>query len=265
MLNDAHRGVAAGSPRHKAGVFSVSWRRKAAATVDPDGNHFVFNGVRNYLWRLKQRNKLICYWLVRLSGRASTFTFRGESYRYFRHRYNATWRNERAVEIPIARGFLAGVPPEKVLEIGNVLSHYGPVAHQVVDKYEHAEGVTSTDVCDYKPGRKYDLVLSISTLEHVGWDEDPKGESKVLRAFENLRSLLAPEGRLMVTIPLGYNPPLDKLIDEGDLNFSERIYLKRQPRRNLWREASAGEVRHPRYDRQAFAAHELLVGIIENR
>ncbi|HET7101650.1 MAG TPA: hypothetical protein VFJ52_10905 [Terriglobia bacterium] len=223
------------------------------------------NGVRNYLWRLKQRNKLICYWLVRLSSWPSTFTFRGESYRHLWHRYNATWRNERAVEIPIARGFLAGIPAEKVLEIGNVLSHYGPVAHQVVDKYEQGEGVRNEDVCDFKPGRKYDLILSISTLEHVGWDEEPKDESKVLRAFENLRSLLAPRGRLVVTIPLGYNPPLDKMIEEGRIRFSERICLKRQPRRNVWREVDAGEVRQPGYDRRAYAAHELLVGIIENR
>lgn len=223
------------------------------------------NGLRNYLWRLKQRNKLICYWLVRLSSRASSFTFRGKPYRYFRHRYNATWRNERAVEIPIARSFLAGVPPENVLEIGDVMSHYGPVAHQVVDKYEKGEGITNADVCDFKSDRKYDLILSISTLEHVGWDEEPKDESKVLRAFENLRSLLAPEGRLVVTIPLGYNPSLDRIIEDGIITFSERIFLKRHPRRNVWREVGAGEVRHPGYDRQAYAAHELLVGIIENR
>lgn len=223
------------------------------------------NGVRNYLWRLKQRNKLICYWIVRLTSRAAIFTFRGETYHYFRHRYNATWRNERAVEIPIARGFLAGIPPEKVLEIGNVLSHYGPVAHCVVDKYEQAEGVTNADVCDFKPGRKFDLILSISTLEHVGWDEEPKDESRVLRAFENLRSLLAPEGKLVVTIPLGYNPSLDRMIREGRTRFSESVYLKRNPPGNIWKEVNAEEVRHPQYDRRSYAAHELLVGIIENR
>jgi len=87
----------------------------------------------------------------------------------------------------------------------------------------------------------------------------------VLRAFENLRSLLAPGGRLVVTIPLGYNPPLDRMMEEGRISFSHRGYLKRQPRRNIWREVGAGEVRNPGYDRQAYAAHELLVGIIENR
>ena len=225
----------------------------------------MFNGLKDYLWRLKQRNKLICYWLVRLTGRPSCFTFRGKSYRYFWHRYNATWRNERAIEIPIARSFLAGVSPDNVLEIGNVLSHYGPVTHELVDKYEQTQGIRNEDVCDFRSNKKYELILSISTLEHVGWDEEPRDETKVLRAIENLRDLLAPKGKLVVTIPVGYNPPLDRMIEQGRIVFSERTYLKRNPRRNEWHEASDEEVRHPQYDRQANCAHELLFGVIGNR
>lgn len=225
----------------------------------------MFNSLRNYLWRMKQRNKLICYWLVRLTGRPSCFTFRGQSYRCFWHLYNATWRNERAVEIPIARSFLDGVSPDKVLEIGNVLSHYGPVAHEVVDKYDQTEGVRNEDVCDLRSDKKYELILSISTLEHVGWDEEPRDETKVLRAIESLQSLLAPGGRLVVTIPLGYNPPLDRMIEQDRISFSWHGYLKRKPRHNQWREVSDAEVRHPQYDRQANCAHELFVGTVGSR
>jgi hypothetical protein len=35
-----------------------------------------------------------------------TFPYRGVELRYFAHPYNATWRNERAIEIPIARHFI---------------------------------------------------------------------------------------------------------------------------------------------------------------
>jgi hypothetical protein len=229
------------------------------------GDSLFYKGFRDYLWRLKQRNKLICYWLVRLTGRPSSFTFRGQSYRYFWHRYNSTWRNERAIEIPIARSFLDGVSPDKVLEIGNVVSHYGPVAHEVVDKYEQTQGVRNEDVCDLRSNKKYELILSISTLEHVGWDEEPQDETKVLRAIDNLRGLLAPAGKLVITIPVGYNPPLDRIIEQGRITFSERTFLKRNPRRNEWREASDAEVRHPQYNRQTNCAHELLVGVIRNR
>ncbi|HET9180361.1 MAG TPA: hypothetical protein VFQ24_18545 [Terriglobia bacterium] len=225
----------------------------------------MFNSLRNYLGRLKQRNKLICYWLVRLTGRPSRFTFRGQTYRCFWHRYNATWRNERAIEIPIARSFLAGIPPDQVLEIGNVLSHYGPVSHEVVDKYEQAEGVRNQDVCDLKSNKKYTLILSISTLEHVGWDEEPRDETKAPRAIENLQRLLAPGGRLVVTIPVGYNPPLDRMIADGRISFSWHAYLKRSPRRNQWREVSGAEVRNSEYDRQTNCAHVLFVGTVGNR
>src|SRR5579872_7186960 len=110
-------------------------------------NHQSPDHSMNYLRRLKQRNKLICYWLIRLTGSPGSFEFRGKTYLYFWHRYNATWRNERAVEIPIAREFIAQSRGGNVLEVGNVLSHYGPVQHDVLDKYEKAEGVINEDVC----------------------------------------------------------------------------------------------------------------------
>jgi hypothetical protein len=99
----------------------------------------------------------------------------------------------------------------------------------------------------------------------VGWDEEPRDERKVLRAIENLRGLLAPEGKLVITVPVGYNPPLDRMIEQDRISFTERTYLKRNPRSNQWHEVSDAEVRHPQYDRQANCAHELFIGIIENR
>jgi hypothetical protein len=83
--------------------------------------------------------------------------------------------------------------------VGNVLSHYFSVNHDVVDKYEKAEGVINRDIIDFHPSKEYDLIISISTLEHVGWDEDISDHkilhdpSKILRAIENLRGLLAPQ------------------------------------------------------------------------
>jgi len=51
-----------------------------------------------------------------------------------------------------------------------VLSHYFAVKHDIVDKYEIAPSVVNEDLVNFKPGKKYDLIVSISTLEHVGWD-----------------------------------------------------------------------------------------------
>src|SRR4051812_6373345 len=59
---------------------------------------------------------------------------------YLVHSYNETWRYERCVEVPLARAFIERHPGQGI-EVGNVLSHYGEVAHPIYDKYERARGV----------------------------------------------------------------------------------------------------------------------------
>src|SRR6266498_2275420 len=79
--------------------------------------------------------------VTRAVRRGRTFPFRGERLPYAIHRYNNTYRNERAVEIAIATWFLSGTESGRVLEVGNVLAHYGVTGQTVVDKYEPASGV----------------------------------------------------------------------------------------------------------------------------
>jgi hypothetical protein len=42
---------------------------------------------------------------------------------------------------------------KNILEIGNVTSHSYPVTHDVLDKYEIADGVVNEDVTDYQPSK----------------------------------------------------------------------------------------------------------------
>jgi hypothetical protein len=139
------------------------------------------------------------------------FEFQGESYRYFAHHYNTTWKNERSVEVPIARRFLESTAGPGA-EIGNVLSHYGAISHTVVDKYERSDMVLNVDVVDYHPSEPLNYIVAISTLEHVGWDETPRDREKAVLALRHLRSLLTQDGRLLVTIPVGHNLALDEYI-----------------------------------------------------
>ena len=123
-----------------------------------------FNLFSNYL----------SYIYYRLFDKSKIFKFQGQFYTYFDHPYNTTLDNERSIEIPIISKFLSENKDDNILEIGNVLSHYFNFEHDVVDKYEKSEGVTNEDVVDFKSSKNYSLIISISTLEHVGWDEDPK-------------------------------------------------------------------------------------------
>jgi SAM-dependent methyltransferase len=145
----------------------------------------------------------------------TVFTWWGEPFGYADFAYNTTRLNERAVELPIARQFLTG-QVGRLLEVGNVLSHYYPELPQraVVDRYEEAKGVSNIDV--FRIDRTWDRIVSISTLEHVRWDEaTPREVGRSAAAVEHLRDLLAPGGRMLVTIPMGWNTPLDDWLLDG--------------------------------------------------
>jgi hypothetical protein len=192
-----------------------------------------------------------------------SFTFQDRSFPYFLHPYNFTWSNERAVEIPIVMDAVRRCTGGRVLEIGNVLSHYFPARHEVVDKFERGRKVRNLDVMEVGGEAKYDLIVSISTLEHVGWDEEPKDPQKVIRAVHHLTDqLVRPGGRLVVTMPLGYNPPLDHLLGQGALPFTRTTCLRRSGP-TTWHEAAWGEVAGCRYGEPWPAASGLVVGEVE--
>jgi SAM-dependent methyltransferase len=200
-------------------------------------------------------------WLMPSEG----FTFNGKRYRYFCHRYNTTWRNERAVEVPIIREMVDEHQGKRVLEVGNVLSHYFPVRHDILDKYEKARGVINRDVVGFRPRDKYDLIVSISTLEHVGRDEEVRDPEKILRAIENLRKCLAPKGMMAVTLPLGYNRDMDEMLIDGRLRFDEGHYMKRVPGSSRWEESSRSVVRDADYDFIYNKANGLVIGIMHRK
>jgi SAM-dependent methyltransferase len=196
-----------------------------------------------------------------INGRR-TFRFEGRSYSYFVARYNTTWRSERAVEIPIVWQIVKESRGRRILEVGNVLRHYFPVDHDCVDKYELAPGVINEDIVDYR-AEPYDLIVSISTLEHVGWDEEPRDPDKVLRAVENLRSLIAPGGRFVLTLPIGHNPHLDSHLRGGRLALSSRSCLKRASRHNRWEETSWEQAQTALFDTPFRRVNALVIGAID--
>lgn len=127
--------------------------------------------------------------------------------------YNTTALNERAVELSIVRHWLRF--EDRTLEVGNVLSHYGIGPERtVVDRYEVAPGVVNKDVFDISG--EWDQIVSISTLEHVRWDEEPREPGRSVDAVLHLRGLLSARGRMLVTVPMGWNLPLDEWLLEGD-------------------------------------------------
>jgi len=207
---------------------------------------------------------LAMYARCALNGSGSSFVLGGKRYRYLWHPYMATWRTERAVEVPVAWDRVRNTDPASTLEIGNVLSHYFPTTHTVVDKYERAPGVINEDVVSFSPHRRYDLIVSVSTLEHVGWDEKPKDPAKVLRAIDRLRGLLTDTGELMFTVPKDWHRDLDRHLSEGDIPLAEHRCLKRISADGRWAEVDCRALEEVRYDTPFPYANGVTFGVVRN-
>jgi hypothetical protein len=194
-----------------------------------------------------------------LAGR--TFELDGESLPYHVARGNRTWDNERAVEIPLVwRELERRGHSEGVLEVGNVLGHYFEIAHPVLDRYERHRTVTwNEDVVAFQPPFAPELVLSISTLEHIGHSETPRDPAKFARAIDAILGWLAPGGRLVFTVPLGYNPAVLEYLDAPSARLTALRCMRRVTLENLWVQATYPEVRAARYNRPFSCANAIAL------
>jgi hypothetical protein len=146
----------------------------------------------------------------------------------------------RRVEIPIVRWFIEQSPGARILEIGNVLAHYGPTGWPVVDIRE--SGAINVDVMSWMPKEPVDLLISISTVEHIGFGKFagntvPTTPADVMR---RLRSFLAPGGRAVVTAPTAYNPALDAQVKSGTIG-ADRMWFMRYMGNLEWAECTMEE------------------------
>ena len=150
-----------------------------------------------------------------------TFDFKSKKLYYNRIQYNNP--SERAVEVPIGFDFLAANIEEsaRVLEVGNVLSCYentlskeiGIISREIVDKFEKGLGIDNQDLMELNPPDKYNLIVSISTVEHIGQEVDPTGgygehtdsrdREAPLKAIVKIYDLLAVNGKALITVPFG--------------------------------------------------------------
>jgi hypothetical protein len=175
----------------------------------------------------------VIFWVYSIV-RPKNFSFYNNLLKYENSFYNTSFFNERSIEIPIAKQFLKDNFQDSVLEIGNVLNHYNfNLNRHVLDKYEIYPGVINDDIEKYFPNSKYKLIISISTLEHVGLDsgETEIDKDKLKRTLNHIVSNLLDDGGLfIVSLPVNYNSNVDSLIFNPNL-FQEKFFMIRD---NFW-------------------------------
>lgn len=209
-------------------------------------------------------NRLCDFWWHVLVG-PKRFEFNGTTLRYFYHLANPTFRCERSVEVPLALHYLGQYQNPDVLEVGNVLVNYFAFPHEVVDKYEKDQAVHNVDIVDFKTSRLYDVIITISTLEHVGWDEPQRDADKIPKAIAHLKQMLKPGGVMLATMPLGYNEFLDEVVRSKRLEFDEVYFMRRESASNAWSVCDYAAVADARFDSPYPCANALVIGVSRNR
>ena len=183
-----------------------------------------------------------------------SFTFQNKEFEPFDHEYNRTAVNERRAEVPIIRWYiekrLAGL---RLFEVGNVLSNYQDISWDVVDKEEEGAGIITKDIKDFKPKKKYEALVSISTFEHFG------GTELTEEIIKNLQeNCLVPDAPMVITIPIGYNRELEKFILDKKSPF-DRWYWMTRDAENNWRESHFEESKDAEYDKPYGAAGVIMI------
>lgn len=260
MHGSAHVPVADGYPARvsEAGYIPPTPPARVKSAAGERG----IRPVVGHLARWAGRFSLGLPWT--LAGSHGEFSFQGQSYEYLFHRYKHTWLTERAIEVPVVQAIVDRCAGRRILEVGNVLSHYRPQSHLIVDKYETAPGVVNRDALELEDLGAFDLVIAISTLEHVGWDELPREPEKAVRATLALRAMLAPGGQLVVTVPVGYNAALDAALHDGTIPLSKTAAMRRVGEGRRWREVAPDDVWSAPYDFLLYAARGVLFAFVDS-
>ncbi|AKD24655.1 hypothetical protein CL55_00003220 [Polynucleobacter duraquae] len=225
------------------------------------------NGVKNTFVKLNKfiiRESLIIFKNYYYKFvREKHFTFDGVRLEYFYHLYNKTYENERIIEIPIISHLINKYNLIEYCELGNVVWNYGIRGHMVIDKYDLSSSVLKEDIATYKPSKKIANMISISTLEHVGWDEGERGYDKVGQAFNNImNNVIIQGGYFIYTFPVGYNPFLDNYILKNKNLFKKLFFMKRISIDNVWVETNLEDCMNTKFDSPFINANGLVIGIL---
>jgi hypothetical protein len=218
------------------------------------------------IFLLKYLLKIFYYrnWLFKKHRINWEFEFNGNNFKYFHHPYNVTWETERAIEIPIIKKYIDRYKNKQILELGNVISHYYSIDHDIIDKYEIKPEIINKDILNYQTDKTYDLIFSISTLEHIGYDEEPRAPIKPLTTIRKLKSLKKSDGKIVITFPIGYNPYLDLLVKYKKIPFDKLFFLKRISKDNRWEQVnSLGDIIDLEFGEPFPNANGLVIGIID--
>lgn len=169
--------------------------------------------------------------------------------------------NERDIELPF--GFEALSRAEgRVLEVGNTSQRSYPdlPLRDIVCRYDELGGrypVYHEDIISWDAGVRYDLIVSLSTLEHVGHDYDEVMDNgKAIRAVVHCMQLLVPGGEFVFTIPCAFHGSLEFWL--VDRPWEQMAMMERVSTENEWVQRPVAEHTPSYYPSKWGAAQKVL-------
>jgi hypothetical protein len=189
--------------------------------------------------------------------------------------YNISFMNERTIEIPfvlhLLKKYIKLFSNLNILEIGNTLIHYenknNIIKRKILDKYEVYPNVINLDLEDYKSTKKFNIIFSISTLEHIGSDYgENRNDSKFKKSISKCIELLDQDGFLIITLPIYYRNVVDDFIFENNM-FLEKHFFLRKNIQNDWMKSTEKETKANKnkliYNKNFPLANALFIGVIK--
>ncbi|HVM57783.1 MAG TPA: class I SAM-dependent methyltransferase [Gaiellaceae bacterium] len=201
------------------------------------------------------------------------------------------WSDERAIEIPWCLARYDG--EKRVLDVGYAFAEPAYLAGLAALGTRELVGVdlAEAEVPGLRPvvadvrslpfdDGSFDLVLCVSTLEHVGRDtaiyavDAPRADDGDEAALRELHRVLAPGGRLLATVPTGVEedlgwqvqrPPREwiaRFERSGWLVYEDELYLHAA---DGWRTASLAEVESVAYGGAGPGAGAILLAELRPR
>lgn len=187
-----------------------------------------------------------------------SIVFNGKEYIYENGKYYNGVPCERDVEIPIILDLINSYRQEEILQVGNVV----PMECDILDKYEVGKGIINADIRTYKSNKLYECIFSITTLEHVGWDENPKEFNGIIESIHNILDLLVPNGKLIFSVPIGYNTDMDNLFIKKRVPITLLSCIKRISEDNIWVQCSIDEGLQSQYFYPFFGTNASIIGVV---
>ena len=123
-----------------------------------------------------------------------------------------------------------------------------------------ANGVINEDVTEFGQSKRYDFIFSIVTMQHVDRNESSRDPTKIIKAMENLKKIMSPDGIILIFHGLGENKEMDELLKTGKLEFSQIFYLKKISKYQ-WAEAKWDDVKYLSYDYSIPTARSVLIAV----